>query len=191
MLTPEERKIVTDSYDSAISKYNKSFEIFIPTDDKTFDQFNFWGNSNSTHCNLQFGEIFLYQTIEWNKNGFVPDVYTGKMSYPKLAMFLEFLPCDQTLEFRYINRPRTWMNNVEYISNPTTDAIRRNYDKSSVAERGAEIESYIPWGNSEIYVFGRWSSIPDWKQLRRAYEKSVWFYTNTSQLRDRAIDTIV
>ena len=183
MITDEERKIIDDSYKAAILSRHKVAPI-ICDDTSVFDQFNFWGNGANPNCSLNFGDIFLYQTIHWTSTySHKPEV--GEMTYPKLATFIEFLPCDQTLEFRHVNKARTWMWNVEYIANP-----QFNY-MSSVAERGSEIDSFIPWGKDEIYVFGRWASMPDWKQLKRAYEKSFWFYTTKEDLRNRAIDTII
>ena len=181
-MTAEEKKIIDDSYNAAILSRNKTQEIILANDNNTFDQFNFWGKNTGDNCRLKFGDLFLYQTINWNGS---LQASGGEMSYPKIASFIEFL-CDQTLEFRFVNIPRTWMWNVEYEG--YTD-FKDN--KIPVAERGTEIDYFIPWGRAEIFIFGKWAAMPDWKQLRRAYEKSIWFYTNKEDLRNRAINTII
>ncbi len=184
-MSEEYRKIAQESYEKAIGSKEKFIEL--SNIDDVFKKHAFWGkNTIGKLFNLSFGETFLYQTAEWDS-----DKKIHKISYPKIAVHVETLPCDQTVEIRYIDRPRTWMWNVEYVSNPDPKYGDGNGISISVGERGSEIKSAIPWGSSEVYIFGKWTSVPDWKQLRRAYEKTIWFYSDQEQLRDRAISSLM
>jgi hypothetical protein len=184
MSDEEYSKMSKDAYNKALESKNKYIEL--ADIDPIFDKNSFWGkNTIPKLFNLSFGETFLYQVSHWDN-----DRKIHKISYPKIAMHVETLPCDQTVEFRFVDRPRTWMWNVEYLCNANP-----KYSKDgiycSIIERGSEINSVIPWGSCEVYIFGKWTSVPDWKQMKMAYEKTIWFYTDQEQLRDRAISALL
>jgi hypothetical protein len=177
MFTEEARKFAEESYKNTLKSRQRKATI---KKENEFNGYSFWSDKQIGDLfKLKFGDFFLYQTTEYDhieKN--------NKMSYPKLATFIEYLPCDQTLELRFVNMPRTWMYKVEYV-----------YDNegstSTVSERGQEIDYVIPWGNTEVYIFGKWNSMPDWKSLRRAYEKTMWYRVDKDEHRDRMIDILL
>ena len=59
-----------------------------------------------------------------------------------------------------------------------------------VAEDKSELKSLILWGDI-MYVYGIWDIKPDWKQLRQAYERTLWFKKTKSELRDSQINRIL
>ena len=59
-----------------------------------------------------------------------------------------------------------------------------------VAEDKSELKSLILWGDI-MYVYGIWDTKPDWKQLRQAYERTLWFKKTKSELRDSQINRIL
>lgn len=122
---------------------------------------------------LKFGDFFLYQIAD--KNG---------ISYPKLAIFVKYMMCDQALELQYVDKPRTWMYNVKFLSNPELDI------KMPVSERATEFSYHIEWDDI-MFIFGQWSHQPTWKELRQAYERSIWFYKSQDWYREQQLKRLL
>lgn len=110
--------------------------------------------------------------------------YVAKISYPKLGVYLNALPCDQTIEVEWVDFRRTWEWRCEY------DYIHNEQQFTGlVAELPTTINSLPLWGDSML-VYGLWDSKPDWKKIRQAYEKSWWFYRTQDELRNIQLDRI-
>lgn len=130
----------------------------------------------------KMGQFFLYEKCQI-KNGL--DIIT----YPKLGLYLNSLPCDQTIEVEWVDYRRTWEWNVEYdfeykINNETK--IGQNY----IAEIETKIQR-MPLLNDNMLVYGVWDSMPSWLQLRQAYEKTWWFHRNKDELRDIQLNRLL
>jgi hypothetical protein len=95
------------------------------------------------------------------------------------------LPCDQTIEVEWVDYRRTWEWNTKYDY---------EYDgkpyKNYIGELPTEIERLPLWDDS-LLVYGVWDTMPNWKQLRQAYERTWWFHRTTDELRDLQLNRIL
>jgi hypothetical protein len=46
------------------------------------------------------------------------------------------------------------------------------------------------WGDT-LLIYGVWDLMPNWKQLRQAYERTWWFYRDKDELRDIQLDRLL
>lgn len=129
---------------------------------------------------LKPGNIFLYEKVSLSNT--TSNAY--KITYPKLAIYLDSYPCDQTLELEYKNIRRTWEYNTEY------SYIFNDKEYTNFVAEIKEIEYTILW-NDTIQVFGIWDNIPDWKELKKAYRKTNWFRLPIDKERDLKINTLL
>ena len=42
-----------------------------------------------------------------------------------------------------------------------------------------------------LLIYGVWDSMPTWKQLRQAYERTWWFHRNVDELRDLQLNRLL
>lgn len=137
-------------------------------------------NSNETDfisgkISLRPGQFFLYEKIE-----------DDLLHYPKLGIFLNDLPCDQTIEVEWFDVRRTWEWRQTYTAKMRdgTEYEAHPYDLQS------NIERLILWHDS-MEVYGAWNIMPSWKELRVAYEKTIWFGMSQDEKRDRKLRSIL
>jgi hypothetical protein len=93
------------------------------------------------------------------------------ISEPVVGIFYDYDLCDQAQVVRWFPYPRT----KEYFPNYGTDVMVTD-----------SIES-LDWGNDFLMIYDQWDTLPDWKTLRRAYEKTWTYYKS----RDMIIDSLV
>ena len=75
---------------------------------KHFDKYNFFEFNSNLHVELKKpGQIFLFEIYNHDHQ---------TISYPKIGIFLNYLPCDQTLELEWATYRRTWEYNRKYKS---------------------------------------------------------------------------
>jgi hypothetical protein len=43
----------------------------------------------------------------------------------------------------------------------------------------------------DILVYGAWNSMPNWKQLKQAYERTWWFYRTEEEKRDIQLNRLL
>jgi hypothetical protein len=125
---------------------------------------------------LDIGKHFLYEIVSKDKNGY-------KVTYPEMAIYSKWMPCDQTSEIEYLPYPRTWMWHVEYLCNP-----EKGYH-IPVYEHPSSLKSHIEW-NDFMYVYGIWDTKPKYKELKEAYSKTLWFGKTPEEIIDQKLDTI-
>ncbi len=130
------------------------------------------------------GQYFLYETFKSLTYDSSQNKYTSKLSYPKLAVYLNSLPCDQTIEVEFVNYRRTWEWRTEY----DYQYDGKNF-KNYIAEIPTGVDRLILWGDSML-IYGCWDSMPNWKQLRQAYERTWWFHRTKDELRDIQLERI-
>lgn len=53
-----------------------------------------------------------------------------------------------------------------------------------------ELQSFIIWTN-QLYVYGAWDVKPSWKELRQAYEKTLWYGKSVEEQRDLNLKRIL
>ena len=128
---------------------------------------------------IKTGKFFLYESIVGGNRS------QSVLTYPKLGLLIDTYIADQALEVEWIDTRRTWEYNCEY----EYDYNGKTYT-NLVAEDKSELKSLILWGDV-MYVYGIWDIKPNWKQLRQAYERTLWFKKTKSELRDSQINRIL
>jgi hypothetical protein len=112
------------------------------------------------------GQLFLFENFVTNGSTGWGGVY-----YPKLAVFLSYIPCDQTVEIEY-------------------SLIKRTYQLNKDRYLESEIKRDPQWVDYHL-IYDVWNSYPTWKELRRAYERTWWFHKTKQQKRDIKINNIL
>ena len=120
------------------------------------------------------GQHFLYELIK-DKSHSGAEISIG---YPKLGIYINSYPCDQTLEIEWIDHRRTWEYNFRFN------------EYCFVGEEKLEL-NYLPLWGDQLLVYGVWDAKPNWKQLKQAYERTWWFYRDSDELRDIQINRIL
>lgn len=148
-----------------------------------FKKYNFFDFEDTLKVSLKdTGQIFLFEVL---------DGYSNTICYPKIGLFLNYLPCDQTLELEWMNFRRTWESNRKYTYNfnepyHNTD---KDYNFYNLPSKYL-IDSEPQWTNYHL-IYGVWDRLPDWKTLRRHYEKTWWFHRNIDEQRDLNINRLL
>jgi hypothetical protein len=140
------------------------------------------------HANVKTGQFFLYEYMEYKS-----DRKGGGYSvlhYPRVAIYLNNRLIDMALEIDFFNVRRNWENKREYKFTYTDrDGVEREY-KQYPSEISTSIESIILWDDS-VNVYGVWDKLPGWKELRKAYEKTIWFSIPTEEMRERKLKSVL
>jgi hypothetical protein len=135
------------------------------------------------------GQYFLYEKLldgRYKSNA----PHDHELFYPKLGVYLNSLPCDQTIEVEWIDYRRTWEWRLEYdYEYKDKDGLVKTY-QNYIAELPTEIERLPIWSDY-LLVYGVWDSMPNWQQLRQAYERTWWFHRTTDELRDLQLDRLL
>lgn len=135
-----------------------------------FDKYDFISNNYKLSPKIP-GQHFLYEKFEYRSDSIV-------IGYPKLGIYLNSYPCDQTIEVEWIDHRRSWEWNLkigEYFY---------------VAEEKSEIKHLPLWSDS-LNVYGVWDKMPDWRQLKQSYERTWWFWRSPDELRDIRINRLL
>lgn len=123
---------------------------------------------------LKEGQHFLYEKYLYRRN-------KGKGSvicYPKVGIFLNMIPIDQTVELEWFNVRRTWENNVQIPSG------------GCISDFTSELDNLIIWEDT-LFIYDAWDTKPNWKQMRKAYDKTWWFHKTKEKLRYLKIHSIL
>lgn len=125
------------------------------------------------------GQLFLYE------KGIQSVTKSVTITYPKIGIFLNSTICDQTLEIEWAHYRRTWEYNKKFkytYKDKEYTSEFRNID--------TRVEQMILW-QDDLHVYGVWDKLPDWKELRKSYEKTWWYHRTTEQNRDFQIQRIL
>jgi hypothetical protein len=162
----------------------KSREKFIEIDGSKFDDLkSHWRKYNFYDCNNtpnRMGQFFLYELNTSSTREKKDRVY-----YPKLGLYINSLPCDQTLQIEWIDYRRNWEWRTEY-DYEYNGKVYKNY----IGDTETVIKSLPIW-NDTLLIYGVWDSMPNWKQLRQAYERTWWFHRDKDEVRDIQIDRLL
>jgi hypothetical protein len=125
------------------------------------------------------GKFFLYEVTEPIKKVGNED-FEERLYYPKLGLHIDNYMVDMAIEVEWVDVRRTWENitQYEYIS----DINGKKY-KSCAYDQRTELRSCICWDDS-MYVYGVWDVKPTHKELRLAYEQTLWFRRSDEEIRD-------
>ena len=130
------------------------------------------------NLNIDAGDYFLYEKIEHIANKTL-------VHYPKLGIYLNALPCDQTIEVEWFDVRRTFEYNAQYKY-----THEGNEYQISLSDVESEIKR-LPLWHDEILIYNVWTSKPNWKELRKYYEKTWWFKKTEQQIRDLKIKNVL
>lgn len=154
-------------------KSKEKFITFLDGDifNKHYKKYEFFESKYSPKV---IGQFFLYE------------IYSNhEISYPKLGLYLNTLPCDQTIEVEFINLRRTWEWNTQYKYTYESKEYT-NY----IGELQTKVDSVILWGDSML-VYGLWDKKPNWKEMKKAYERTWWFWRSVDEKRNITLDNIL
>jgi hypothetical protein len=150
-----------------------------------FKKYEFFNTENPK----RMGQYFLYEKLldgRYKSNV----THDHELFYPKLGVYLNSLPCDQTIEVEWVDYRRTWEWRLEYdYEYKDKDGLVKTY-QNYIAELPTEIERLPIWSDY-LLVYGVWDSMPNWQQLRQAYERTWWFHRTTDELRDLQLDRLL
>ena len=113
------------------------------------------------------GKFFLHEVVESIKR--VDDDYEERLYYPKLGLHIDDYIVDMAIEVEWVDVRRTWENNTQY----EYQHDGKTY-KSWADDQRSELRTCICWDDS-MYVYGVWDVKPNWKELKLAYEQTLWF----------------
>jgi hypothetical protein len=147
---------------------------------KHFRKWDFFKNQNEFN-HRKFGNFFLYEDVTNGGKGKVA------ISYPKLAIFVNELIVDQTLDIEYIDYfPRTWEIRSSYMVYHDGNPYKRY-----VSERRITVKSTILWGDDNLLIYGAWDKMPNWKELKSAYKNTWWYHKDINELRDLKLKSLL
>jgi hypothetical protein len=191
---------MTNEYEKYVKGIYENFDKFViaNNDNKEFtEHFLEW-------CNLKYpytleklddvdhnqfflnrpGQFFLYEKSIHKSD--TQNKSHNRIYYPKIGMYVNSIPCDQTFEMEWINVKRTWEWNKKYqYINP--DGEIKEYD---VCYLSTQVQSLIVW-DDDMLIYGVWDKIPNWKELRKHYERTWWFKKTIQQKRDIMLNTLI
>ena len=145
-----------------------------------FKKYNFFDTVTPT----KMGQFFLYEKMldgRYKSN----KPHDHELFYPKLGLYLNALPCDQTVELEWVDCRRTWEWKAEY----EYEHEGKTY-KNFIAECETEIQR-LPMWHDYLLIYGVWDTMPTWQQLRQAYERTFWFHRTADELRDLQLNRLL
>jgi hypothetical protein len=123
------------------------------------------------------GKVFLYEKLISS---------TKKLYYPKIGLYINSLPCDQTAEVEWVEWRRTWEYNKTYEwTNDKGETKNYNY-----CHHSTQVQSLPIW-HDYLLIYGVWDKLPDWKELRKHYERTWWFHKTIQNKRDITINQLI
>ena len=163
------------------SKYYEKYEPVLKLEKDNTEVLDHYRKHNYLKCDYRLkkcGQIFLYETL-LSKNSY------DELCYPQIGIYLNTMPCDQTIEIEWAKYRRTWEGNREFEYHYNGRDLSAYY-----FEINTRIDSIILWHDS-LFVYEVWDSMPSWKELRKAYDKTWWFHKTKQQKRDNTISAIL
>ena len=128
------------------------------------------------------GKVFLYEKL-------ITDYTTGqkKLYYPKIGLYLNSLPCDQTVEVEWVDWRRTWEYNRTYEWTNDKGEIKTTGDFSLLP---TQVQSLPIW-HDYLLIYGVWDKLPSCKELRKHYDRTWWFHKTIQDKRDITINKLI
>lgn len=176
-MTNEYEKFIKSAY----NKVDKKIEIQ-DSNNEFRDHVNKWDFFNYDETSKKIdnidlgivsdpGKIFLYELVEKGTNN------NSILYYPKIGIFANCIPCDQTVELEFFNYRRNWEFNKKYD------------EKYLFGYLPTQIQNIVLW-NDDILIYGVWDSLPNWKILKKYYERTWWYKKTIQQKRNIIITQI-
>ena len=161
-------------------EFSKHFKLWNFFDDDTLEGLD--GVDTKSVRLWTPGKVFLYEKL-------ISDYTTDqKLYYPKIGLYLNSLPCDQTVEVEWADWRRTWEYNSTYEWTNDKGEIKNTGDFSILP---TQVQSLPIW-HDYLLIYGVWDKLPGWKELRKHYERTWWFHHKTIQdKRDITINQLI
>lgn len=175
---------MTNEYEKFVKGEFEKVDKFQIITSSNLEEFNlhhkkwgFFGKESDTK-DLKPGKIFLYEK-------YISDRPDERIYYPKIGIYINSLPCDQTIEFEWVDLRRNWEYNkkFEWNNNGTTKSSDFCYLSSQV--------NSLPLWNDDILIYGAWDKLPGWKELKPYYQKTWWYHKTTEEKRNIIINHII
>lgn len=131
------------------------------------------------------GKFFLYEITEPIKK--IEEGYVERLYYPKLGLHIGDYMVDMAIEVEWVDVRRTWENNTQYEYIYEGDG--KTY-KSWADDQRSELRTCICWDDS-MFVYGVWDVRPTWKELKLAYQQTLWFGRTEQEIRDIKLSSIL
>lgn len=136
----------------------------------------------------EVGQFMLYEHIELRS-----DRKGGSyvvVRYPKVAVFLHSRLIDMAVEIDIFNVRRGWEYRREHtFTYQEKDGTEKEYE-CFPSEQPSGIESIIIWDDG-VNVYGVWDKLPGWKELKKAYQKTIWYSRSTEDNRDFLLGSLL
>jgi hypothetical protein len=164
-------------------EFNKHFKLWNYFDyDDTLERLD--GQIQKKFISLNTpGKVFLYEKL-------ISEAYSGsnqKLYYPKIGIYLNSLPCDQTVEVEWVDWRRTWEYNKNYEWVDNKGETKSNGDFSYLP---TQVQSLPIW-HDYLLIYDVWDKLPDWKVLKKAYQRTWWYHKTIQDKRDIMINQII
>jgi len=163
---------------------------------KVYDKFNYtkpyieseseikeckkYGVIGGKDTTLSFGDWFLFEIIEIK---YIDGENKSFLCYPKLAIFMGYLPCDQTLEVEYVEYKKTWEDRLCCSDNSPEE-------NEFLFHSSPKTKSHIEW-NDTMFVYGMWKSKPNWKELKESFVKTKWYHKDKNAVRQLRLNNLL
>lgn len=175
------------NYTEAIDSINKRLFLnrtvkatITPIFNKHCQKWDFFKQNDNFNKHLKQGNLFLYEQFSSS---------TLEVTYPRIGIYLHEMICDQTLEIEWVNYRRIVEYNLEEEYSAEFGGQINNY-KTSISDHPSKVNSMILWSDSML-VYGIWDKIPDWRTLKRSYEKTWWFKKSLEEERNIKINQVI
>lgn len=120
---------------------------------------------------LTFGKFVVFQQIQ-----------DDNMYYPQMGVYVNSSLLDMAVCHSILEPPRSWMYHTE---------IKSDDYEYFISDFNMEVKDYVNWGSSIIKIFAIYDKKPNWKELKEAFEKTMWYELTDEQERNRAINRIL
>ena len=104
-----------------------------------------------------------------------------------MEFILIHLPCDQTVEVEWVDWRRTWEYHKKYEWVDNKGETKSNGD---FCDLPTQIQSLPIW-HDYLLIYDVWDKLPDWKVLKKAYQRTWWYHKTIQEKRDIMINQII